>query len=159
MYREIACVVFCQLNFERATLVIDEYVETGACPAPREVARRERILRRPRTTRTSVLKPLMTAASGMSREELDRHVALASTDDFLVLDGSIVLRDGATDDALLDALHARARTLRIGTDGLSEARSGREALRTALREAGWSTQSFMFPEVQVRADWGETSKS
>ena len=36
---------------------------------------------------------------------------------------------------------------------------GREALRTALRDAGWSTQSFMFPEVQVRADWGETSKS
>merc|ERR1711861_101086 len=118
MYREIACVVFRQLNFERATLVVDEYVEAGVCPSPRDIARRERILRRPRTTRTSVLKPLMTAASGMSREELDRHVALASTDDFLVLDGSIVLRD-----------------------------------------AGWSTQSFMFPEVQIRADWGETSKS
>merc|ERR1712091_394796 len=83
MYREIACVVFRQLNFERATLVVDEYVETGVCPSPRDIARRERILRRPRTTRTSVLKPLMTAASGMSREELDRHVALASTDDFL----------------------------------------------------------------------------
>ena len=101
----------------------------------------------------------MTAASGMSRDELDRHVALASTDDFLVLDGSVVLRDGATDDALLDALHARARTLRVGNEGLREARSGREKLRTALRDAGWSTQSFMFPEVQIRADWGETSKS
>ena len=132
MYREIACVVFRQLNFERATLVVDEYVESGVCPSPRDIARRERILRRPRTTRTSVLRPLMTAASGMSRDELDRHVALASTDDFLVLDGAIVL-EMAPPTALLDALHARARTLRIGTEG--HQKRGRVA-RRADRSAG-----------------------
>ena len=41
-----------------------------------------------------------------------------------------MLRDGATDDGALDALHARARTLRIGTEGLSKGAVG-------PRGAGW----------------------
>ena len=159
MYKEIACVVFRQLNFERATLVIDAYVETGVCPSPRDVARRERILRRPQTPRSRVLKPLAKVATTVSRADLNRHVALAATDDFLIVDGAVILRDGAGDDVVLDALHARARTLRFGADALVEARAGGGALREAVRAAGWSTQSFMFPEVLVRADWGDEAKS
>ena len=155
MYREIACVVFRQLNFERAVLVVDKYVKTGVCPSPREVAKRERILRRPLTTRSSVLRPIRHAASRLSKNELNRHVSLASTDDFLVLDGSVILRDGADDSVVLDALHARASTLALGDDaaGLRVARSGGGALRDALHKAGWSTQSFMFPEIRTRAEW------
>ena len=37
--------------------------------------------------------------------------------------------------------------------GVRAARAARGGLRAAMRDAGWSTQSFMFPELRVRADW------
>lgn len=159
MYKEIKCVVFRSLNLERANIVLGDYVETGICPGPVEVARSERILRRPKTPRPDVFPSVADLAAGLSAADVEAHVRAAAGRDFLLMpwkDGfGVALRDGAADGAVLDALHARARAAAAGSvqEGLACASSGASELRKALRSAGWSASSFMFPEIRVRADW------
>ena len=86
---KIACVVFRQLINQMATLVIDEYVDMAFARTP-GIARREA---HPATA-TDDSNFCFEAADDRRvwhvARQLDRHVALASTDDFLVLDGAIV---------------------------------------------------------------------
>ena len=66
----------------------------------------------------------------------------------------VVLKTTASDDDVLDALLARAYALKDG-HGTSVTDDHKAALRLRLRAQGWSTASFMFPDLPVRAHWGD----
>ncbi|KAJ1455894.1 vitamin B6 photo-protection and homoeostasis-domain-containing protein [Pelagophyceae sp. CCMP2097] len=181
MYNEIKCVVFRQLNLERAAILVDAFVSGDVLPSPREVSRAERILRPPRLLRSDLFCKLKEA----SRKQFP-FAQLQAADLAAVLDTfaheryllvpvdvdagprkapAVVLHRDATDADLLEALLARTLAqqaldedaARAPLDAISMARASAlertDALYTAMREAGWSTRAFMFPDVPMRATW------
>ena len=162
MYREIRCVVFRQLNLDRALAACDAFVAGEKILSPVESARTERILLSAAVRRRDVFRPAADVALHVGTEELRDAVEASGGDEFLVLRAPssrgggdtrvVILGRDADDDAVLDGLLARALALR------GEAAGDRTPanLRKALGEAGWSTSSFMLPDLPVRAHWKDT---
>ncbi|KAJ8610435.1 hypothetical protein CTAYLR_008219 [Chrysophaeum taylorii] len=168
MYQEIRCVVFRQLNLERAQAVVAAFVDNQDqdLPTPRFTASRERILLGSPRLKRHTFPRLSTLA--IPDSQLADLLDVFHDDLFLLVPTpsahlALVLHAAAKDTDVLKALLAlniAERRCDKHADLLDRLRHAkRDATTTiddlldAMRAAGWSTKSFMFPDIRVRADW------
>ena len=71
MYQEIRCVVFRQLNLDRALEAVDAFVDGRALSTPQESAKQERILWSPAIKRRDVFRPVADVAKHLRASDLD----------------------------------------------------------------------------------------
>mmetsp|Transcript_2426 Transcript_2426/g.7517 ORF Transcript_2426/g.7517 Transcript_2426/m.7517 type:complete len:478 (-) Transcript_2426:190-1623(-) len=179
MYREIRCVVFRQLNLERASEVLAAFVANRDAtrdadrrlPTPDDAASREHILFAPTRSDKDTFPPLADLKKRLDPAALAELIDVFQHQQFLLapLDHrrfGIVLKPDATDPDILQALLALhlAEHDRDGDDlarlrrATRAAEADHGALLDALHAAGWSTSSFMFPSVRARLDWPAPSQ-
>ena len=165
MYNEIRAVVFKQLNLDRALDLLRAFVVKHSIPTPSDLARRERILLGPRDS--NIFPPLSTVVH--DEIHLANLVDIFANDDFLLAPREkgavIVLTPDAPDLTILRALLARAFYDRHDDpDVYARLRTARDnadthfdSLLADMEAVGWSTTSFMFPEIRIRASWPRPS--
>lgn len=170
MYREIRSVVFRQLNLERAAMVTQAFTAGDAVPGPIDAARRERLLLTPLADKRKVF-PSVSSLKRHGRTDLAPFIALFDSAPYFLAPTTspdafaVILHTSATQDDILQALLALAyatkwrRDNKNDLDVVAQAKEAADvhisSLKDAMQRAGWATTSFMFPDVRVRADWGE----
>lgn len=181
IYRENRSVVFTTLNYERASLLIDDFVSSGeklSSPDkadPQSISKREHIFlpsrRSPNTFRT-------VSGAGLSAPLLAELSKIFQGDKFLLAHTrrkglSIVLHTSAGGQDTLKSLMAlryMEEAIRLDTEkGLDvleseailrhakqaqlKASESLEDFLTVVGSCGWFTHKFMFGNIRRRSDW------
>lgn len=177
MYQEIRCVVFRQLNFERAKSVVGAFVAgSDTLPTPTLAASKERILRgAPRPVHLVFPPNPRRTLAKIQREQLEQILHVFRDQPFLVVPLSpkarprrrygVLLKSDAKEIDILRSLLALnlAEERHAGPlqeddvpalrGALQDADLRFDDLLAAMEAADWSTTSFMFPDVRTRLDW------